>query len=805
MPAAERLVGAFAGVVVARPRLVLALFLVCTAALGWQARRFEMDAGADTLLTKENEHYLQTQIVDQRFAAQEFLLIAYKPREWPVLSEQTFRDLRALKKELKRLERVESVRTILDVPLLPANAGLSASTDPAEWTIERHNFSLKQLQQEFSGHPIYEDLLINKAQTATAIQVLFRRDRELAAIDGHMVALQQKSLAAELSRDERAELARLGQRAEPLLRRLDKVRARELEAVRGIVTGYEGGADIYLGGVHALGYQLIQIITNDLIVFGAAIAAMICALLYLLFRRLEWVAIPAVCCACSVLSTLGLFGLLGLKATVISSSFIALQLILTLAIAIHLIVQYREYSAEHPAWDQAALVRHTLERKAGPCFYAGITNVVGFASLLFSNIRPVIDFGWMMSIAMFFSIGVTLILFPAMMAMFRKEHAPPQRGLHPARYVLDFFARLSLKHPLPVAAVSVAVLAAAAGGLFLLDVENSFINYFRDSTKVRQELTFIDRELGGTTPLDVTYTIPRSDRKQDLVLTAENVQTLQRIQQSLKQREAVGQVLSVVNFTELAKKLNGGKPLTEYELTALYWTMEPNLRSDLLGSFFSPEYSQARIAVRIKDATEGLNRSELLAGIKHDMAQLGIGEGQYMLTNLFVLYQDILQQLFESQILTIGLSFGVLSLMFLAIFRSVRIALIGITPNILSTLIVLGLMGWLGIPLDLMTIMIAAIAMGITVDDTIHYVHRYLEELQTAPPEKAVERCHASVGYALLYTSLIVVLGFSLLAFSDFIPSALFGLLTALAMTLAVVFDLSLLPVLLNRFVRTAR
>ncbi len=799
MPGTERLAHSFAGMVISYPRTVLLIFLVCAAALGWQARHFRMDAGADTLLTKDNEHYIQTQIVDRRFSSQEFLLVAYRPRDRPLLSEQTFDDLRTLDRKLSRLDRVESVRSILDVPLLP-QGGLAAQSDMADWTMERRHFSPKELKQIFSGHPIYEGLLINRDQTATALQVLFKKDKALAAIDSRRTDLHLKSLQGGLSREQRQELAQLDRKADPLERRLDQARVAELETIRGILAGYEGEADIYLGGVHVLGHQLIQTITNDLIVFGTAIGVMICLVLLVLFCGLRWVAIPVVCCACSVLSTMGLFGLLGLKATVISSSFIALQLILTLAIAIHLIVQYREYSATHPDWSQAKRVRQTLIRKAGPCLYAGFTNIVGFASLLFSTLQPVIDFGWMMSIAMCFSIVTSLILFPAMMVLFKKEPAAKRRNI--SHYLLDFSAWLTLKHAVPIVSVSALVLAVSAGGLFLLDVENSFINYFRDTTRVNKELTFIDRELGGTTPLDITYTIPDGERKADLVLTAGSVQTLQRIQQSLKQHDAVGKTLSVVNFTELARELNGGKPLTEYELTALYLTMEQGLRSDLLGSFFSPQDSQLRIAVRIKDTTENLNRAQLIADLHADMRKLGIPADRYQLTNLFVLYQDILHQLFTSQILTLGVSFAVLALAIFVIFRSVRIALICVTPNVLSTVMVLGLMGWTGIPLDFMTIMIAAIAMGITVDDTIHYIDRYLEELRNGSGARAIERTHSSVGYALLYTSLIVILGFSLLAFSDFIPSVLFGLLTALAMALAVLFDLTLLPALLNKFVR---
>ncbi|HER62613.1 MAG TPA: RND family transporter [Desulfobacteraceae bacterium] len=802
MPITERLSHNLLGIIITYPRIVLVIVLLCTGILGWQARHFEIDASADTLLLRDDPHYIQTQVVNQRFSPQEFLLIAYKPVNRPLLSEKTFTDLRDLSKKLRRLERVESVRSILNVPLFTQiEGGIDSMQDVSQWTVENQGYSIEQIRESFRGHPLYEDLLINRQQTATALQVLFRSDEELEKINRRIVALQKKILYTKLSADEEQELSQLRQQAEPMEKRLDKIRIEEIETIRHTLSEYEGNAEIYLGGIHVLGYQLIRIIKNDLIVFGGTIAAVICLLLFLIFKKARWVIIPVVCCGCSVLATVGLFGMLGFKTTVISSNFIVLQLILTLAIVIHLIVQYREYSAGHPHWHQTELVKKTLFKKAGPCFYAGITTSVGFASLLFSNIQPVITFGWVMTIAMFFSIVTSLILFPAVMVLFAREtKARPWRFSH---LILNFFTGLTLKQPLLVAAAGAGVLALSIAGILLLDVENSFINYFRERTRVHQELTFIDRHLGGSTPLDIVYTIPAAAQKKDLVMTADTVQLLQRIQHALKQHQAVGKTLSVVNFTELARQINDNKPLTEYELTAVYWTMEDALREDLLGSFFAPDNAQVRFSIRIKDTTEGLDRAELLEKIRGDMQTLGIHEEQYRLTSLFVLYQDILQRLFHSQILTLGIVFAVLTLTILAIFRSVKIALIGIIPNILSTLSVLGLMGWLGIQLDLMTITIAAIAMGIAVDDTIHYIHRYLEELNSSSAAQAVERSHASVGYALLYTSLIITLGFSLLSFSDFIPSVLFGLLTGFAMIVALLLDLCLLPVLLNRFIRS--
>ena len=786
---------------VAHPWPVLAVFVVGAGLLGWQARHFQIDASEETLLTPDNVQYVRTQVMNQRFAPEEFLLVAYQPTSWPVFSRETFEDLRSLSRRLRDLERVASVRSILNVPLLRlAKNGATLDLDPSGLTIEKADFSLAEIKRAFADHPIYENLLVNEDQTATAIQVVFRGDPELAKLDARITKLRQQSLQGELSGAGQQELERLRAQAEPLERRLAERRTSEVEATRAIVADYEDDANIYLGGAHVLAYQLIQIIRNDLVVFGGAIALMIAVLLLALFRRLKWVFIPILCCALSVLATVGLFGLLGFKATVISANFIALQLILTLALVIHLIVQYREYAGAHADWDQAQLVRETLARKAGPIFYAGITTSIGFASLLFSDIQPVITFGWMMIIAMFVSIAVSLILFPSLMALFARERAPARAAL--ARHVLGFLGAFSLGHRAVIAVVAIGVLAASVAGLFRLDVENSFIHYFRESTEVRRALSFIDREFGGTTPLDLVYNVPPALEKQDVVLSAKSVLALQRIQAALEQHEAVGKVLSVVNFTELAREINDGKPLTEYELTAIYWLLDKSVRENLVGSFFSPETSQARISVRIQDTTEGLDRAALIDAIHEDMAALEVPREHYTLTNLFVLYQDLLQRLFRSQILTLGIVYAVLGLTFLAIFRSLPIALIALAPNVLATLAVLGVMGWFRIPLDFMTITIASIAMGIAVDHTIHYTHRYREELNHGPAEPAVARSHGSVGYAILYTSLIIVLGFSLLAFSDFVPSILFGLLTALAMALAVLFALTVLPAMLSRFVR---
>jgi predicted RND superfamily exporter protein len=784
------------------PKTILAAFLMLVAALGWQARHFEIDASPDTLLTQGNQLYIQTQDVNQRYAPQEFLLLTYEPVSQPLYSEQTFVNIRALTDAVLAMDRVESVRNMLNVPLFAnVQSVQDVSGDLDNMTINDGDFQMQQIEAEFADHPIYADLLVNREQTATALQILFSPNDRLQQLNGRINELNSASVARDLTPAEQDELQALVEEREPIEQALEQTRIEEIDQLRALATDYQNEANIRLGGVHVIAYQLIDIISNDLVIFGAAIAMMICLVLLILFRSLRWILIPVVCCLCSVLPTIGLFALFGMKATVISANFIALQLILTLAIVIHLIVQYRQFAEQDNDLNQRELVRATLDEKMGPCFFAGITTSVGFASLIFSGIQPVISFGWMMIIAMALSIVVSLILFPVLVELLPREKV--RKDLSPLVALVKGFRKLVLKYQAVVWMLCLLILGVGVSGALRLSVENSFINYFKPSTQIYQELAYIDQSFGGTTPLDMIYTLPDQADNPDIVMTAESVLSMQRIQNRLARYDATGRILSPVNMTDLAREVNNDRPLTEYELTALYWMMDESFREDLIGSFFDEDNNQVRFNIWVEDLTEGLNRADLLQSIRTDMSELGVDEADYQLTNLFMLYQDIMQQLADSQVTTLAIVYIALTLTFMMIFKSLTVALVAIVPNILSTAAIFGVMGWVGLPLDLMTITIAAIVMGIAVDDTIHYVHRYLAELRgNGDAEEAVTRSHATVGMAMLYTSLLIGAGFSMLAFSDFVPSMVFGLLTALAMLLALLADLCLLPLLLSRFVR---
>lgn len=778
----------------------IAVFVLLTVLMAWFVQNFKIDASADSLLMKNNKLYIETQLINQRFSPEEFILVAYEPKDSPLFSAKTFEDIQSLSAAFKKMERVEGVTNILNVPLLSQMNSLAGDMKPQDWTWLNRRYSPEVMRNIFDKHPLYTDLLINKQMSATAIQIVFKPDQQLVKIENQITELKKKVLSDELSDADQAKIDQLKQQAEPLIEKLALTRNKEIEQIYKLVANYQDRANVYLGGAHVLAYQLIDIIQNDLVIFGSAIAIAICLLLLLIFRQLIWVAVPLVCCAVSVVITIGFFGLLDMRTTVISSNFVALQLILTLAIVIHLIVEFRQLAEEQAEASQQEIVQQTFCHKLNPCFYAGLTTAVGFVSLVFSGIQPVVSFGWMMIVAMAISILTSLVLFPAIVSLFKRSKLGQSDSFF--KPLITLFQSISLTHGKVIIVIALLVLLTSIMGALKLSVENSFINYFAKSTRVYQELSYIDEQFGGTTALDVIYTIPPDQRSKDLILTAKSVQTLQKIQFAMGQFDAMGNTTSVVNFTQLAKLINKGKPLTEYELTAIYRLIDNSLRSQLLGSYFSVDDHQLRISSRIKDSTQGLNRAELLKNLKADIASVGVADNDYQLGNLFVLYQDILQRLFTSQILTMGIVYVALYIVLIAIFRSLRIATIAVIPNILSTLVIMGMMGWLKLPLDLMTITIVAIAMGIAVDDTIHFVHRFQIESKIHSNQQALKNTYSSIGFAMLYTSLIITLGFSLLSFSDFVPSVMFGLLTGCAMLVALLTDLTLLPALLNYFAK---
>ena len=803
--------------------------IICIAALGYQARYLEIDASAETLLLEDDKDLAFTRIVNERYGNSDFLILTYTPTG-DLLADATLNSLRKLSAELLELKRVESVVSILNVPLLESPPKPVKELLKNIPTLESSEIDKALAKEEFLNSPIYRDNLVSPDFKTTALLINLHDDplyREL---------LQQRNSLRKKEKEKTLSIVELQELEKVLLdfkNHRDKMRMVEhknIYQVREIAERYRGEAKIFLGGASMVADDLITFIRSDLQVFGSAVLVFLMLTLWVIFRQLRWILLPLITCSFSVVTTSGFLGLFGWEVTVISSNFISIQLIITMAITIHLIVRYRELAGANPELNQRQLILDSTIFMARPCTFAVLTTVVGFASLVLSGILPVMNFGWMMSAGIGVSLFLTFLIFPVLLMLMPK--AMPNTSFESRFALTKIFADLTERHGKSILFISVAALILSIAGAAKLNVENSFIDYFRESTEIYQGMKLIDQQLGGTTPLDLVVNLEQSEEevqqantevkvevelededefdafeeefeesagKAQYWFTTEKMERIENIHDYLDGLEQTGKVLSLATMLKIGKTLNSGEPLDDFMLALLYNELPERFRKIIMDPYVSVENNEARFYVRIRDSEPNLRRNELLKQIQHDLKdKLDIPEGKWQLTNLLVLYNNMLQSLFKSQILTLGVVIVLFLIMFIFLFRSIIIALIAIFPNVLSIGVVLGFMGWMGIPLDMMTITIAAISVGIAVDNTIHYIHRFrFEFAKDRNYLAAMHRSHESIGYAMYYTSITIIIGFSILVLSKFIPSIYFGLLTGLAMLIALVAALTLLPQLL--------
>ena len=582
---------------------------------------------------------------------------------------------------------------------------------------------------------------------------------------------------------------------------------------------YRDEGQLYIGGVPMIVNDMISYIKNDLLIFGAGIFGFMVVMLWLIFRQVRWIVLPLLNCIYSVVLMVGLLGLIGWKVTVISSNFISLMLIVTMSMNVHLIVRYRQLMRDEPYLTQRQLVFDTARKMVWPCLYTALTTMMGFASLVVSDIKPVIDFGWMMTLGLAVAFMVSFLIFPAILVLLKK--APGNTTEKDEVPFTAFLARLTEHQGTKILVISLLLGLITGYGITKLKVENSFVNYFSENTEIYKGLKLIDDKLGGTASLDIILKLDDDQQnhaqkteqddeldnmfgeikvdKADYWFTPEKIKLIEGMHDYLASLPAVGKVLSLASTIRLAESLTKGGKFDTFLLAVIYKQLPKALRDQMITPYVSIEHDEARINLRVKDSLKNLRRKELLEKIHHDLVEkFHFPENKLEITGLLVLYNNMLQSLFKSQILTLGVVMIGIALMLLVLFQSVSLAIIGIIPNILSAAIILGLMGLLNIPLDMMTITIASISIGIAVDNAIHYIYRFREEFKrTGDYIETLHYCHANIGRAVFYTAITIIVGFSILVMSNFIPTIYFGLLTATVMVIALFAALTLLPKLI--------
>ena len=857
-----------------RPWLALSAVAIVSLVFALFIPRFQLDASADSLLLEQDSDLRYYREIIARYGSDDYLVITYTARR-DLMGEQTFNELLSLRNALRAVPNVEEVISILDVPLITGPGTNLASLQDSIPTLEKPATDRERAKTELRESPVYGNLLMSRSGDTTGLLVRLKNDPELERLIDARDELREKQLNSRLS-DAEEQLQKEQSEQIKLLR--DKLLVRQqadIAAVRAIIAEHGNFGELHLGGVPMIVSDMIDYIRSDIVVFGSGILLFLVVLLSVIFGRPRWVVMSLLCCVVSVLLIVGLLGMLEWRVTVVSSNFVALMLIFSLSLTVHLVQRYRELHAENPDADQRWLVRAALRDKASPCLFTALTTMVGFASLLISGIRPVIDFGWMMVMGMVAVLGTAFVLFPATL-MFVKPGKPSEDG-DSTRMITGYFASVVRQWPGMTIATCIILAVASGVGVSRLKVENRFIDYFKDDTDIHRGMLVIDRELGGTMPLDVVLDADQAfldalavrqagradadsqvgefddefeddfvdefsaelqadaaaefddefsdefvdefateidtnaaaaeerNLRPDLGATSYwynsfRLEKLREVHDYLDSLPHTGKVLSLATTMEMLQTLNEDEAPGTFFLSVLYKRLPDQIKQTLIDPYMSADGNQVRINMRVYESDTGLNRNDLIAEIRTRLVdEMGFQPDRVHVTGMMVLYNNVLQSLYRSQILTLGVVFLAITVMFGVLFWSLKIALIAIVPSILSVGIVLGSMGLLGIPLDIMTITIAAISVGIGVDDSIHYVHRYRQEIAaSSDPMTAMARSHASVGRAMFYTSVIVIAGFSILALSNFIPSILFGLLTGLAMFMALVANLTLLPLLLR-------
>jgi len=811
----------YTSLVFGKPILVLVLLLVIAGVFASQVPNFRLDASADSLLLEGDKDLEYSRVINNRFGVRDSVIVAYTPLEGELFSRATIDKLALLRDDLLAVERVQSVDSILNVPVFLDTPLTGISENYL--TIMDPELDLETAKQELIASPVFSNAVVSPDGETAGMLVSFALDERLKSLIQRRTELRNEEAAGTLTEDGRRELRQVEQDYSAYTVETGIRQTETIATIRVILQKYRDSAQIYLGGAPMIADDLVTFVRGDLSSFSFGVLAFIIIALGLIFRKVRWVALPLACCGVAGVIMVGLLGFMDWRVTVVSSNFISLLLIITISLTVHLTVRYRELRSTRHFSNHDKLLRHSVLSMFKPCLYTALTTAVAFGSLIVSGISPIISFGWMMVMGVIVALTVVFLMFPAVMSLLHVDKAPVPAKVH--MNLTSALATITDKLKNGTLYIYAGVLILSIIGLMRLEVENSFIDYFREKTEIYQGMSLFDEKLGGTLSFDMIVDLPETTDEFDdgfddgfgggfddgfgassdsdaYWFTAPKMNQIKEIHDFLDADPQTGKVLSFGAVVKLAEKLNGYEPIDGVLWALLYSRIPETLKESVLIPFISIAENELRFNVRVPESDKNLRRNELLQRLETGVQeQFGFTDEQVQVTGILVLYNNVLQSLYDSQILTLGVVMFVIMLMFLTLFRSVKIAVICIIPNAIAAGFVLGVMGWLGLPLDIMTITIASISVGIGVDNTIHYMHRFAREYpRFGNYRDTMYFCHNSIGRAMYFTSMTIVAGFSILALSNFIPTIIFGLLTSLAMLVALTGALTLLPQLLIAF-----
>ena len=781
----------YQNIILKNPKLLLVLlFLFLITGLNY-SKNFKLDASSETLLLEGDPDLKYLKEINERYNSREFLVLTYTPNE-KMISDQSINNLLSLKYKLQSLEWVHSVITLLDVPLLNSTDDTLSDKLKNFSTLKSEGIDKDRGFKEILESPVFKNFVISENGQTSGIIVYIKEDKIINTI-------KDKKKLEDYKNNKKEE------------------NHKNILEIRDVINNYNKVAKIHLGGIPMIADDMMSYIKNDIIIFGVGVLVFIIITLWFIFKKIVWVIIPLSSCIFSVIIMTGMLGLIGWKVTVISSNFIALMLILTMAMNIHMSTRFLQIKTEFANEKKIKILERTTQKMFLPIMYTALTTICAFLSLIFSGIKPVIDFGWMMTLGLITSLLTTFTLLPAMLSVLSDTNVFNLKSNKDSK-ITKTLSNLALNYKKLIFSITIVIIILSIFGISKLRVENSFINYFSKDTEIYKGMKLIDDQLGGTTPLEIILKFPKQDEDVDSEeddwgdgeiednekywFTKDKIDKINNVHNYLENVEHVGKVLSFSSVLKVAEKLNNNNPLGSLEMGVLYTKLPDNIKKEIVNPYISIENSEARISLRIKDSDENLRRNDLINKIKVDLQdKLNLKEDEFRLAGVLIIFNNLLQSLFKSQILTLGFVMIGIFLMFVVLFKNIKLSIIGVVPNFIAAFFILGIIGIFGIPLDMMTITIAAITIGIAVDNSIHYIYRFKEEyFKIKDYNKTLKLCHSTVGVAILNTSITIVFGFSILILSNFIPTIYFGIFTGLAMLVAMILVLTLLPSLIIKF-----
>ena len=775
--------------------------------------KFQLDASSDTLLLDNDPDLKIYRENSRKYGSSDFLVIAFTPNQ-NIFTNETIFLLKNFVEDLKKISGIKNVLSLFDVPLLKYSDQSISELAENVVTLSTENVNLKKAKYEFETNEVYRGLLISEDLRTIAFQMSLEPNREYQKlISERYDLLDQENSIDEETFKKNLKILDFKLEEQKKINLLNE--GFLIKEVRNIINLYKDKGEIFLGGGAMIAHDTIKMIQQDLLTFGIAVFFMFVLILSIIFRQFRWVVIPLISACLSALLTTGFISWMGWKVTVVSANYIALLMIIGISLTVHLVVRYREITSRFNDLSHNEALKKTLSQMFLPCLYTALTTMVAFASLIISDIRPIIDFGLLMVLSIFIAFIVSFVFFGSLASLMKKNLKDTQVDYSSG--VTTWINSLVVRFKNVILLISLLGLVLALIGINKLSVENKFIDYFKSSTEIYQGLSLIDKKLGGTAPLDIIISAPKINTEtiddfdeefDDFGLETEefgywfnsqNLSNLEEIHDYLESRPEIGKVLSVSSAIKLAEIAKGDK-LDDLELALLRKVLPEDINNQLLSSYISDGDNQVRLSARVIESMDGLNRKNLIDEVKNDLIQnFNLSEDQFYLSGISVIYNNLLQSLFQSLIGSLTIVFSAIFLMFIILFRSFYMALIAMIPNLLSAASVLGIIGWSGIPIDIMTVTVAAISIGIGVDNTIHYVHRFLKEYELQKNyDLAIKNSHATIGRAMFYTSLTIVLGFMILVSSNFNPSVFFGIFTSFSMIIAILAALMLLPVLIR-------